>query len=368
MKWVLDAQGNFYSIEFLFRDHSDWFVGSSFESSQLNHQNSELQEFLSTLKTPCCKSGVTVVWSQSGVKKPYFRHIKLNGCPYVLNSEYLSDIHWEIVDYLENLFLSPHNFSIIRKFRGLKLKEKMKLALGKGKFLREVIMRAFGHEKRTDCIYKGYAIEVQCSPITEQEVKLREKVYARFGLKTLWVLGFPESAQNRVHITIPNDIDLRKKIEMKKNQFKFQQFFKKIYFKNELEASNVDISDYEQNQIANNDDDNGNIGEGNKINNNKSKTNLLDAVLNSECKSISKSHNNIQKETSLMFKGLKIEKWRVWLLEHSTVIGIYYKGRLHFDFDVFPWYFELPIQLKYPYRKEFLLALRSAELQPLLIE
>lgn len=367
MKWVLDSQGNYYSIDFLFRDHSDWFIGNSMESSQLDHSNPELQDFLSKLKTPCCKSGVTVVWSQSGVKKPYFRHIKLNGCPYALNSEYLSDIHWEIVDYMENLFRSPHNFSIIRKFRGLKLKEKLKLALGKSKFLREVIMRAFGHEKRTDIIYKGYAIEVQCSPISEQEVKLREKVYARFGLKTLWILGFPESAQNRVHLTIPDDLDLRKKIEMKKYQFKYQQFFKKIHFQDEFDEIQPDIAEFEQNQIKNT-DDNRNFNEGKKINSKKIQSNLFDDILNSESKTVSNLKKNNATETSLMFKGLKIEKWRVWLLENSNVIGIYYKGRLHFDFDVFPWYFELPVQLKYPYRKEFLLALRSAEAQTILIE
>ena len=211
MKWVLDAQGNYYSIDFLFRDHSEWFIGGNSQNSSLDHSNLELQEFLSTLRTPCCKSQVTVVWCQSGVKKSYFRHVKLNGCPYALNSEYLSDIHWEIVDYMENLFRSKNRFAQIRKFRELSFIEKLKLWIGEGKFLREVIMRAFGYEKRTDIVYKGYAKEIQCSPITKQEVKLREKVYTKFGLKTLWILGFPESILPNVHLTIPDEIDVKKK-------------------------------------------------------------------------------------------------------------------------------------------------------------
>ncbi len=367
MKWVVDAQGNYYSIEFLFRDHSDWFIGSSIERSQINQSNPEFQEFLSTLKTPCCKSGVSVVWSRTGLKKPYFRHIKLEGCPYALNSEYLSDIHWEIVDFMEDLFRLPHNFSQIRKFRGLKLREKLKLALGKGKFLREIIMRAFGHEKRTDIIYKGYAIEVQCSPISEQEVKLREKVYSKFGLKTLWILGFPESAQNRVHLTIPDEIDLRKKIEMKKYQFKYQPFFKKIYFKHEFGEIYNQNTEYEQFKSGTHDDTLQN-NDAKITPDKKPQKKTIDEILHSESNMDLQTRNNNDVETSLMFKGLKIEKWRVWLLEHSTVIGIYYKGRLHFDFDIFPWYFELPVQLKYPYRKEFLLALRTAELHSILTE
>lgn len=145
---------------------------------------------------------------------------------------------------------------------------------------------------------------------------------------------------------------------MKKYQFKFRQWFKKIYFQEDIspfsdEYEYLDESNHEKNPKIKK-----NVNSKND-NEKPNMSGIFDEILKSELKEDSKINRNKRKESSLMFKGLKIEKWRVGLLEHCTVIGIYYQGRLHFDFDIFPWYFELPIQLKYPYRKEFLLAIKS---------
>jgi hypothetical protein len=297
---------------------------------------------------------VAVVWSKTGLKKPYFRHIRVAGCPYALNQEYLLDTHWEIVDYMERLFQSKKRFSEIRRFCGLDFKEKLKLSIGKGKFLREIIMRAFGFEKRTDIVYKGYAIEVQCSPISAQEVRLREKVYRRFGLKTLWILGFPESVDANVHLSYPDNISIRKKIEMRKNRLKYHKWFKIIRF-NDIFDENDHSHDMNLNLT----------GERQSESQRMSQDTILNILTSEIPKEKIKKTNYMDDATSLMFKGLKIEKWRLWLMEHSTVIGIYYKGKLHFNFSVFPWYVELPLHLKYPYRKEFLMVIKSGELDKL---
>jgi hypothetical protein len=307
MKWVLDSEKNYFNIDCLFRDHPEW---------RDNRDDKDYNVFLSKLKTPCCNQPVTIVFPSTWDRKPYFRHIRILHCPYAKDTEYLSDTHWEIVDYMEEILQFKKKLTQIGKFRKINIKQKLQLRFGREKFLREVIMRWNSIEKRTDIVYNGFAIEIQCSPITMQEVKLREKIYAKFGLTTLWVLGYSGSVIPRVHLSQPNDLKLKKRIEMKINQIKYKKYFKNIKFK-DVETDPDFIKENNQ------------------------------------------STKILEEADSLMFKGLTIEKWRMDLLEHCNVIGIYYRKCLHNNFNVFRWYFNIPIISKYPYRKGFLLVLNT---------
>lgn len=155
-----------------------------------------------SLRLPCCLAPVVYV-RNSDNSRAYFRHPSRSTCPYAITTEYNLNLHWEIVDSLEELCLNTRKWHrFLWRTAKLPLWIRYRLSFHYD-FQREVMLTYRRIIKRTDVKFGHYIFEIQCSHISEDEMKLREKVYRSHGLCTLWVMGIPMEKEIYTPIQFP---------------------------------------------------------------------------------------------------------------------------------------------------------------------
>jgi Competence protein CoiA-like family len=161
------------------------------------------------LTSPCCHQKVIYVKPsakhQKNARKAYFRHPAHCNCEYAKNKEYHIALHWDIIDELE---ANSENPPLWKKFimKNHQLSFFRKLSLRSPEhFHRETILENSLYRKRADIIINKNAIEIQCSPISDEEVIERELVYAANNLNTYWILGFTPGQNLKNKVQFPYD-------------------------------------------------------------------------------------------------------------------------------------------------------------------
>ena len=282
-------------------ENHEWFLSGHYPENKKN-PNHPLHKILHKLRTPCCNAPLTLVYSQMEHRRPYFRHLKKSNCPLANADEYLNETHWIIIDALHWIFHHRKlRFFHLSRFHGLNFWEKLCLAHKTPDFRREVIMTQGSILKRADIVVGNLAIEVQCSSISKEEVKERERVYAAYGLKTLWIIGYPPGAKNKHNLVFPNKLS-------------------KPVQETCVKSIKLHIKFIRPNKA-----------------------------------------NNKDKTRSFLLDGLKLNNSRQMLLTNAKVAAIYYEENFYYDFNWFTWYIEPSLQLpdKYPYQKRSFLVLSA---------
>jgi competence CoiA-like predicted nuclease len=159
--------------------------------------------------TPCCNQQAIFVPSYMSSRRPYFRHHNLSNCPYATNSEYNLKLHWQIVDYFEKSIInrrfrkkmayrnliSAIFFEFLIRIKRIKLNPQRERMFEDPEYPE--------CRRRTDFYLLKNCFEIQCSPISAQEVKIREVTYQKNQCECKWILGFNGKVQEYLTLIFP---------------------------------------------------------------------------------------------------------------------------------------------------------------------